>query len=750
MSEIDYKTVLEALLPHGSLWRPAKTYEQSATGEELVTNGTFDTDISGWTDNSVGVGVVQWNASGYMHLLNPDPAPTDYARADQQIGTTAGGVQYQITFDIIAGSVLGGTVEVGITAGDDSLLSIPIAATGSFSETFIATGPITYVGVEFGPNSEVGMNIDNISVIALTTQTTVGKGLWQLIMGMADNHTTVLEFLRSLTYIRDPRRTPILDDLEREYGIFPNVNLTDAERRNKLAAIKYARVGTGSKDHLERALHTAGFTNLFVWENSPAQDPNIFWGGAQMYCQESPRLFVAIARAGTGDRAMTSPNGTAWTLQTTPSPDLDWNSVIYGNGVWVATAVTGTGNRIMYSTNGGVTWTYADTTGFDNEWRSVTWGHDGTKGIFVAVASTGTADRVCTSPDGINWTVQDTTGKDNDWRSVTYGEGLFVAVGNSGTGNRVMTSPDGVNWTLRTSAADLNWRSVTHGEGVFVATASSGTGNRVMTSPDGITWTSRTTPSPDRGWFTVTYGAGRFVAVAMSGTNDRAMYSSDGGVTWTNGVTPSPDLNWQGVTYSKGLFVAVAVTGTNNRAMTSSDGGATWTLQTTPSPDKDWEFVADGIDPPSLAQCGEPDAQCAWFQGELIVNGDIFEFSVDYTVLCGETLAQCGEPASVSGELSGVTRTKIEYPIPADPEDWPLVFFVGGDATFNPDIGASAWCGEALAQCGEPLAFAQWFEGELQDIEFVTLPYSRRADLVRLILQIKPIHSWCGLLVNFT
>ena len=39
-----------------------------------------------------------------------------------------------------------------------------------------------------------------------------------------------------------------------------------------------------------------------------------------------------------------------------------------------------------------------------------------------------------------------------EWVSVHLEHGVAVAI--SGTGNRVMTSPDGVNWTLRSSAAD--------------------------------------------------------------------------------------------------------------------------------------------------------------------------------------------------------------------------------------------------------------------------------------------------------
>ncbi len=148
----------------------------------------------------------------------------------------------------------------------------------------------------------------------------------------------------------------------------------------------------------------------------------------------------------------------------------------------------------------GDTWT-SQTTPANNAWRSVTYGN----GLFVAVAYSGTGNRVMTSPDGITWTSR-TNPVDNEWVSVTYGNGLFVAVSWNGT-NRVMTSPDGIDWTSRTAAADNAWQSVTYGNGLFVAVAQSGSGNRVMTSPDGITWTIRTSAA-DNFWFTVTYGNG--------------------------------------------------------------------------------------------------------------------------------------------------------------------------------------------------------------------------------------------------
>jgi hypothetical protein len=63
----------------------------------------------------------------------------------------------------------------------------------------------------------------------------------------------------------------------------------------------------------------------------------------------------------------------------------------------------------------------------------------------------------------------------------------FVAVAGSGSGNRVMTSETGLTWTARTSAANNFWTSVAWGGPaggqLFAAVAQSiGVGNRVMTS----------------------------------------------------------------------------------------------------------------------------------------------------------------------------------------------------------------------------------------------------------------------------
>ena len=89
----------------------------------------------------------------------------------------------------------------------------------------------------------------------------------------------------------------------------------------------------------------------------------------------------------------------------------------------------------------------------------------------MAVASSGTANRVMTSPNGSTWTTRNTTGLDYEWSSVTFANDLFVAAATSG---HIMTSYDGITWTSRTTAATNSWRRVAYGNGVFVAVAGTG------------------------------------------------------------------------------------------------------------------------------------------------------------------------------------------------------------------------------------------------------------------------------------
>jgi len=257
-----------------------------------------------------------------------------------------------------------------------------------------------------------------------------------------------------------------------------------------------------------------------------------------------------------------------WILQEGAN-DNDWRSVCYGNGLFVAVASTGTLNRVMTSFNG-KNWTIQTTPSPDKVWQSVCYGNS----LYVAVASSGgdPDSRAMTSPDGETWTIQTTPAASGAWKSVCYGKGLFVAVASSGTGNnRVMTSPDGETWTMQAAAEALSWTSVCYGNGLFVAVAYSGAvGSRAMFSSDGETWTmsSSTEGIP---WSSVCYGNGLFVAVAESDVGTGRVMTSPDGDVWTI-QTVGITLSWQSVCFGNGFFLAVADSGAHNSIIISPDG----------------------------------------------------------------------------------------------------------------------------------------------------------------------------------
>lgn len=99
----------------------------------------------------------------------------------------------------------------------------------------------------------------------------VGGDLDKLLDGAAENWGEVAEYLERLATVRNPEGTLFLEELEKEFGIIPNPELTDEQRRDALRPRVYERGGNASKDIMQNALVSAGF-DVEVYEN----DPNLF------------------------------------------------------------------------------------------------------------------------------------------------------------------------------------------------------------------------------------------------------------------------------------------------------------------------------------------------------------------------------------------------------------------------------------------------------------------------------------------
>lgn len=146
-------------------------------------------------------------------------------------------------------------------------------------------------------------------------------------------------------------------------------------------------------------------------------------------------LFVAVANNGNGNRIMTSPDGINWTVRQSPA-DNSWNSVVYGNNQFVAVSDSGDPMEAMTSPDG-INWTLQQSTLGPSWWFTVTYGEYNGQNLYVAVSHG--YNMIEYSSDGINWYLS-TPPELNAWKSVTYGNGMFVAVAYSGTAQRVMTA----------------------------------------------------------------------------------------------------------------------------------------------------------------------------------------------------------------------------------------------------------------------------------------------------------------------
>lgn len=137
--------------------------------------------------------------------------------------------------------------------------------------------------------------------------------------------------------------------------------------------------------------------------------------------------------------------------------------------------------------------------------------------------------------------------------------------------------------------------------------------------------------------------------------------------------------------------------------------------------DQVFRMVAGG----STAYAGNEQAIASRVGGELIVNGDKFRQVPNYIVQAGNSFAFAGHQDFLAGRFDGLSRKKIVYQVPTDPADWPLLFFIGGDATKDID-------------------------GKIIKVDVIEQPIELRSEFLKIVLKYKPLHTWAISVVDFT
>jgi len=406
-----------------------------------------------------------------------------------------------------------------------------------------------------------------------------------LLDGMGENAQEIYEYLNALASLRDPRQTTILTDLEKEYGLLTNLALSDTERRDQLAGVKYAKPTTASFDHMQDNLRAAGFAGIIVTPNDPAIDPALITGNlivnGPIYIEQSPGYIMQAngpyAFAGHGLAVA----GYFLNIERTahvyllPSESEYWRFIFFVGGAasgWPgspAIAVYNVNYRLVESLirlilkykplhswailviNAIMIWTARTAAMSQSQFKCATYGA-GLHLIAGQRSTNGLLGTIETSPDGVIWTHQTPAGGFvGNFYGAIYGNGLYVIAGGSG---EIQTSPDGITWTAQAAAGAYSgdFQGGAFGDNIYLLAGSSG---EIQTSPDGITWTAQTAAGAYSGiFYGGTFGNGRFVIVGQSGE----IQSSIDGITWQKETQAgSYSLNFRDVNIGIGLFVAV-------------------------------------------------------------------------------------------------------------------------------------------------------------------------------------------------
>ena len=167
-------------IPSAKLPWPSPVY----IGDELVTNGTFDTDTSGWSADVDGT--IEWD-NGTLKYTGTATGPT-FMTVTQSIATIAGKV-YKISFDI---TDLNPANEVRLQLNAVNIIE-DATTVGSYSAYYVASGgsETMVIGIVGGLAGET-FNIDNISVREINPLSVSIQMDGTLVYGDSDNSNEVL------------------------------------------------------------------------------------------------------------------------------------------------------------------------------------------------------------------------------------------------------------------------------------------------------------------------------------------------------------------------------------------------------------------------------------------------------------------------------------------------------------------------------------------------------------------------------
>ena len=371
--------------------------------------------------------------------------------------------------------------------GTYTVTSIPTANSFTCSTTLAGisyNGTMSFVGIACGDIiSYFSTTNSNLWVNNLTNKT------WQITSG--SNVGTSWTFTTSAP-TNFPVGSQVLLNLPLSEYVNNPIFLTSSSDTTFTSSLSNVFIATSINNIL------SSVDNAVSWNETPVSG---IWTGVAY----GNGRFVAIDYV--GQIGISTDNGKTWSVSSQLS-DL-WTGIRFGNGTFVATGYSG---QLAYSTDG-QSWTVVYLPG---DWNSIAYGD----GVFVAVdVSYGQIARSTTN--GSTWSVTLTSSE--YWNSIAYGNGTFIA-GQSVPSTYVARSTDGgVSWTTPYRST-YGISGIAYGNGLFCTISVNYGGIISISSDDGLTWQNTVVPGY---WRSITYGNNKFVAGGVG-----VIATSTNGTTW--------------------------------------------------------------------------------------------------------------------------------------------------------------------------------------------------------------------------
>ena len=132
-----------------------KPFDEAEAGEKVI-NGTFDTDIAGWTDASAS-GTITWDSDNQYMLLNLE------SKARQTLTSLPTNTDQNFTIATKGAGLVG--IRIGSTLGGSDIVANQVGAPGDLVfNTIFNTGAFTTLYLEFFHIGVGSVSVDDVSI----------------------------------------------------------------------------------------------------------------------------------------------------------------------------------------------------------------------------------------------------------------------------------------------------------------------------------------------------------------------------------------------------------------------------------------------------------------------------------------------------------------------------------------------------------------------------------------------------------